>query len=165
MTDEAPDPTAEPSGRIDGYREMAARIDRLEWALIDVLASLVSAHNLLNRGGREAAPSDEMFRVVLDGYRKSIDKGRAAVVDTTAPVEPGTTEIARLIAEGVHTGLRRAADSPAADRAWRAIQVMEHDEWWEVAKYAAAGIPMCRRCGRAEDELGGPCRPRPGEES
>ena len=50
-------------------------------ALKDVLSSLVAAHSLLERGGRRAAASDTMFRVMLDDYQRSIEHGRAVVRD------------------------------------------------------------------------------------
>lgn len=46
-----------------------------------VLASLVAAVSLLERTpkAKKAAPSDTMFAVMLDDYRKSIEHGRAAL--------------------------------------------------------------------------------------
>ena len=45
-------------------------------ALLDVLAHLVAAHSLLQRGGKKAAPSDTMFTQMLKDYEKSINNAR-----------------------------------------------------------------------------------------
>jgi hypothetical protein len=55
---------------------MTPREETLEGALKDVLASLVAAVSLLERGGKKAAPSDRMFAQMLVDYRRSIRRGR-----------------------------------------------------------------------------------------
>lgn len=50
---------------------------RLRKALIDILASLVASVDLLERGGKKAAPSDKMFAQMLVDYKNSIERGRA----------------------------------------------------------------------------------------
>ena len=50
---------------------------RLREALIDILASLVASVDLLERGGKKAAPSDKMFAQMLVDYKNSIERGRA----------------------------------------------------------------------------------------
>ena len=41
-------------------------------AIISALASLAAAISLLEGGGRKAAPSDAMFKIMLDDYRKAL---------------------------------------------------------------------------------------------
>lgn len=48
-------------------------------ALLDVTASLVAAHNLLQNGGKKAAASDKMFSLMLNDYEKSFELGRAVL--------------------------------------------------------------------------------------
>jgi hypothetical protein len=50
----------------------------------DLLAHLVAAVSLLERGGKQAAPSDRMFEQMLVDYKASIERGRAAVAALTA---------------------------------------------------------------------------------
>jgi len=45
-----------------------------------------------------------------------------------------------LLGEGIHTGLRKAADSPQSARAWRAIRDMPDGEWNRVVAFAADPI-------------------------
>lgn len=56
---------------------LTARVKELEKALTDVGSSLVAAISLLEGGGKKAAPSDKMFRVMLSDYRKSVKRARA----------------------------------------------------------------------------------------
>lgn len=63
----------------DLMREAANLIDALVEAQISTAASLAAAISLLERGGKKAAPSDKMFAVMLDDYRKSLDGARAAL--------------------------------------------------------------------------------------
>lgn len=56
-----------------------AEIERLREAGLDTLASLVAAVSLLERGGKKAAASDKMFGIMLDDYRRSADRARAAL--------------------------------------------------------------------------------------
>ena len=58
----------------DALREENARLRK---ALIDILASLVASVDLLERGGKKAAPSDKMFAQMLVDYKNSIERGRA----------------------------------------------------------------------------------------
>jgi hypothetical protein len=67
--------------------EAAAEIERLRAALLDTGASLAAAISLLERGGKKAAASDKMFIVMLDDYRKSLERARAAL--TAQPAAPG----------------------------------------------------------------------------
>lgn len=59
--------------------EAADLIDALVEAQIGAAASLAAAISLLERGGKKAAPSDKMFAVMLDDYRKSLDGARAVL--------------------------------------------------------------------------------------
>ena len=61
----------------------ARRIEELEGAATDALASLVAAVSLLARGGKRAAPSDKMFAVMLADYNASIDRARATLKGET----------------------------------------------------------------------------------
>ena len=47
--------------------------------LIDCAASLAAAISLLEKGGKKAAPSDKMFAQMLDDYRASLARARAAL--------------------------------------------------------------------------------------
>ncbi len=58
--------------------EAADEIEKLRAALIDTLASLVASVDLLERGGKKAAPSNKMFEQMLVDYKNSIERGRAA---------------------------------------------------------------------------------------
>lgn len=58
---------------------LAAEVLRLREVLLDAAVSLVAAVSLLERGGKKAAPSDKMFAVMLDDYRASIERARAAL--------------------------------------------------------------------------------------
>ena len=49
----------------------------VEKVAIDVMASLVAAISLLERGGERAAPSRKMFNVMLTDYKKSLARARA----------------------------------------------------------------------------------------
>ena len=56
--------------------------DDLRKALISTAASLAAAISLLERGGKaakKAAPSDKMFDMMLEDYRNSLNKARAAL--------------------------------------------------------------------------------------
>ena len=53
--------------------------DMLVEALKDVTVSLIAAHSLLQEGGKQAAPSDTMFEIMLKDYEKSIEVGRNAI--------------------------------------------------------------------------------------
>lgn len=62
------------------------RIATLEAACMTTTASLVAAVSLLERGGKKAAPSDTMFKVMLSDYNKSIEAGRTALRAAGYPV-------------------------------------------------------------------------------
>jgi hypothetical protein len=48
-------------------------------ALRGTTAALVAATSLLSRGGKKAAPSDTMFRIMLSDYENAAEKARAAL--------------------------------------------------------------------------------------
>lgn len=58
-------------------RALVTKIDQTDDALRDTTASLVAAISLLERGGKKAAPSNMMFDIMLDDYRKSVERARA----------------------------------------------------------------------------------------
>lgn len=64
---------------------LTAEAERLRAALIDNAASLEAAISLLERGGKKAAPSDKMFEMMLNDYRKSTNNARAALTSAPAP--------------------------------------------------------------------------------
>lgn len=47
--------------------------------LVDVLVHLVAAVSLLEAGGKNAAPSNKMYRQMLKDYHASIERGRAFI--------------------------------------------------------------------------------------
>ena len=49
-------------------------------------------------------------------------------------------DLKSMIGEGVHTGLRKAADSHASGRAWQAIRDMPVGEWDSVLDFVADGL-------------------------
>lgn len=63
----------------DVITRLRAENERLRAALVDGGASLAAAISLLERGGKKAAPSNKMFEVMLDDYRKSLERVRAAL--------------------------------------------------------------------------------------
>jgi hypothetical protein len=50
------------------------------------------------------------------------------------------SEAVAMLGEGLHTGLRKAADSDAADRAWQAIHDMPDGEWSAVVGFVVDGL-------------------------
>ena len=73
------------------YREVLVDPDRLtaerdafREALCDAAAHLAAAISLLERGGKKGAPSDKMFAMMLDDYRKSSDRARTALNNLTS---------------------------------------------------------------------------------
>ena len=56
-----------------------ASVDDLEEALADVLAHLVAATSLARRGGIKAAPSDTMGRMMIEDYKRAVERGQAAL--------------------------------------------------------------------------------------
>lgn len=66
--------------------EAAEAICRMAAVLVDVSASLAAAISLLERGGKaakRAAPSDTMFDIMLDDYRRSLERARTLLEATT----------------------------------------------------------------------------------
>lgn len=59
-----------------------------------------------------------------------------AAVAQPLPLE----EVAALISEGVHTGLRKGSDAEDAGDLWRAIYDSETSAWWDAVRYAAWGL-------------------------
>jgi hypothetical protein len=58
---------------------LRAENEKLREVLLDTTASLVASVSLLERGGKKAAPSDNMFSQMLVDYKNSIDRARAAL--------------------------------------------------------------------------------------
>jgi hypothetical protein len=61
---------------------LRAMLDEVQETALDVAASLSAAISLLERGGKaakKAAPSDRMFDIMLNDYRTSLEKARAAL--------------------------------------------------------------------------------------
>ena len=58
---------------------LEARVKELEDALVDGAGSLAAAISLLEHGGKKAAPSDRMFKMMLKDYRKSLKHIRIAL--------------------------------------------------------------------------------------
>ena len=56
-----------------------AEIAELVGVLGNVTAHLVAAHSLLSRGGKKAAASDTIFKIMLQDYEKSFEAGRKAL--------------------------------------------------------------------------------------
>jgi hypothetical protein len=66
-----------------------AEARELREAFKDVLAHLVAAHSLLERGGKKAAPSDKMFDQMLKDYAASIERGRSLLARIDAELTEG----------------------------------------------------------------------------
>ena len=58
-----------------------ARVAVLREALVSPTVHLLAAISLLEKGGKKAAPSDKMFEIMLDDYRRSVEEARAAHAD------------------------------------------------------------------------------------
>lgn len=56
-----------------------AEIAELVGVLGNVTAHLVAAHSLLSSGGKKAAASDTIFKIMLQDYEKSFEAGRKAL--------------------------------------------------------------------------------------
>lgn len=102
---------------------------RLLEALKTVTAHLISAHSLLERGGKKAAASDKVFSIMLSDYTKSIEEGRAAL----AAAEARQAEPVRLTRESVARaiwGVRREYE----DRCDMELEDMQdiHPVWREA---------------------------------
>ena len=85
---------ARAEGEIERLRVRLAaaerRAEEAEVLLIDVMASLAAAISLLERAGKpakKAAPSDQMFDQMLEDYRASLERARAALRNPQ-PEEP-----------------------------------------------------------------------------
>ena len=68
-----------------GAASRDAEIAELVGALGDVTAHLVAAHSLLSRGGKKAAASDTVFKIMLQDYEKSFEAGRKALAKVRKP--------------------------------------------------------------------------------
>ena len=69
---------------------LEARVRELEAALTDNAAHLAAAISLLERGdkaAKKAAASDKMFDIMLNDYRKSLERARAALAAVSAEKE------------------------------------------------------------------------------
>jgi hypothetical protein len=64
---------------LDALNQGPKRAAELEEVSKNLLASLVAATSLLEKGGKKAAPSDKMFAIMLKDYEASIERGRAAL--------------------------------------------------------------------------------------
>lgn len=64
---------------------LALQAEAMREALIETAASLSAAHSLLSRGGKRAAPSNKMFAVMLEDYRKSLDRAVATLSSLPEP--------------------------------------------------------------------------------
>jgi hypothetical protein len=60
---------------------LRARVAELESALTRTSANLMAAISLLKAGGRDAAPSDKMFRKMLNDYEKAVQDGREKLLE------------------------------------------------------------------------------------
>ena len=68
-----------------GAASRDAEIAELVGALGDVTAHLVAAHSLLSSGGKKAAASDTVFKIMLQDYEKSFEAGRKALAKVKKP--------------------------------------------------------------------------------
>ncbi len=59
-----------------GAASRDAEIAELVGVLGNVTTHLVAAHSLLSRGGKKAAASDTIFKIMLQDYEKSFEAGR-----------------------------------------------------------------------------------------
>ena len=73
----------------DGFQAGAASRDAEVAGLVGVLgnvtAHLVAAHSLLSRGGKKAAASDTIFKIMLQDYEKSFEAGHKALAKVRKP--------------------------------------------------------------------------------
>ena len=69
--------------------EQAQEIERLREALKTVTVNLIACHSLLGAGGKIAAASDKMFKIMMSDYAKAIEVGRStAWPETRAALQP-----------------------------------------------------------------------------
>ena len=74
--------------------EQAQQIERLREALKTVTVNLIACHSLLGAGGKIAAASDKMFKIMMSDYAKAIEVGRStAWPETRAALQPKEGEI------------------------------------------------------------------------
>ena len=66
-------------GYREGIRAMRPEIEKLRKVAIDCGAHLTAAISLLENSPKTAAPSDKMFNMMLDDYRRSLERMRAAL--------------------------------------------------------------------------------------
>jgi hypothetical protein len=62
-----------------------AEIAELVGVLGNVTAHLIAAHSLLSSGGKKAAASDTIFKIMLQDYEKSFEAGRKALAKVRKP--------------------------------------------------------------------------------
>lgn len=62
-----------------GAASRDVEIAELVGVLGNVTAHLVAAHSLLSSGGKKAAASDTIFKIMLQDYEKSFEAGRKAL--------------------------------------------------------------------------------------
>ncbi len=68
-----------------GAASRDAEVVSLTNQLGNVTAHLVAAHSLLSRGGKKAAASDTIFKIMLQDYEKSFEAGRKALAKVKKP--------------------------------------------------------------------------------
>lgn len=57
------------------------------------------------------------------------------------PISKATeNELLELLAEGFHTGFRKASSHPEAHKAWKAIKALPTDEWGQVLDFLMSGL-------------------------
>ncbi len=65
----------------DEITRLRSRVEVLERTLTRTSANLMAAISLLKAGGRDAAPSDKMFRQMLNDYEKAAQNGREKLLE------------------------------------------------------------------------------------
>jgi len=68
-----------------GAASRDAEIAELVGVLGSVTAHLIAAHSLLSSGGKKAAASDTIFKIMLQDYEKSFEAGRKALAKVRKP--------------------------------------------------------------------------------
>lgn len=68
-----------------GAASRDAEVAELVGVLGNVTAHLVAAHSLLSKGGKKAAASDTIFKIMLQDYEKSFEAGRKALAKVRKP--------------------------------------------------------------------------------
>ena len=73
--------------------DLKAEVGRLREALKTVTVNLIACHSLLGAGGKIAAASDKMFKIMMSDYAKAIEVGRStAWPETRAALQPKEVE-------------------------------------------------------------------------